>query len=219
MALTAVVNLKGGSGKTTWAKELAALLASHGLLAKSLDLNPENGDLSAWAELSGIPCRPLYPADLGLLEQAARSPQWFVADCPPWEGPEVRTALAYSAGLVVPVGPSLQDLRGLGRTLDLIRAAKSEANPELRVAIVGTNYRPNVGLWRSWSEALEGAACPEEGIHLAGLVQQRQLLVDSFGRGTAACDAANAAGAEVRQTLSRIAEILNIPIPVIQEEL
>ena len=219
--LISLVSIKGGSGKTTYAKELAALLGEFSLLGKALDLNPENGDLGTWAELAGVPCRSLYPADLGLLEQAAKGAQIYVADCPPWEGEETRTALAYSAGIVVPVGPSLQDLRGLGRTLDLVRAAKAEANPELRVALVGTNYRPNTGLWRSWAEAVEAAASPDEGIYLAGLVQQRQALVDTFGKGTAACQQPNAAGVEVREVLCRAAEILgiDIPVPTTQEAL
>ena len=213
MPTISVVNLKGGSGKTTTCKELGALLFDLGLLAKLIDANPENGDLSVWAEEAGIPCRSLYPADLGLLEQAARSPQYYLMDCPPWEGPETRAALAYSAGIVVPVGPSLQDLRGLGRTMDLIRVAKAEANPELRVALVGTNYRPNTGLWRPWAEAIRAAASPEEGIEVAGLVQSRQLVVDTFGKGTAACRAENAAGAEVREVLAQVARILGLPIP------
>jgi len=216
--LTSFVSIKGGSGKSTYSKELTALLHSFGLLAKAIDLNPENGDLSAWAELAGIPCRSLYPADLGLLEQAARGPQNYVADCPPWEGEETRMALAFSAGIVIPVGPSHQDLRGLGRTLALVREAKVEVNPELRVVIVGTNYRPNTGLWRSWAEAVEASASPEEGIHFAGLVQQRQALVDAFGRGEAACALPSAAGAEVRQVLCRAAEILGLDLPLSSTE-
>ncbi|WLT32769.1 ParA family protein [Geothrix sp. PMB-07] len=219
--LISLINLKGGSGKTTYSKELAALLAEFGLLAKGLDLNPENGDFGAWAELATLPCRSLYPADLGLLEQAAKGKQTYIADCPPWEGEETRTALAYSAGILVPVGPSPQDLRGLGRTLDLVRAAKANANPELRVAILGTNYRANTGWWRSWAAAVEAAASPEEGIFFAGLVQERQGLVDAFGRGVAACQQPNAAGVEVREAMLRVVEILGlgIPAPVVQEVL
>ncbi|WLT30635.1 ParA family protein [Geothrix sp. PMB-07] len=216
--LISLINLKGGSGKTTYSKELASLLAEYGLLAKGLDLNPENGDFRAWAELAAVPCRSLYPTDLGLLEQAAKGKQIFVADCPPWEGEETRTALAYSAGILVPVGPSPQDLRGLGRTLDLVRAAKAGANPEMRVAILGTNYRANTGWWRNWAGALEASASPEEDIHFAGLVQERQGLVDAFGRGIAACQQPNAAGVEVREAMVRVAEILGLDIPFAVKE-
>lgn len=219
--LISLVSIKGGSGKTTWAREWIALLNEHGLLEKALDLNPENGDLAAWCQLADIPCRSLYPGDLRLLEQAARASRFYVADCPPWEGPETAAALAYSVGVIVPVGPSLQDLRGLGRTLDLVRVARADVNPDLRTAIIGTNFRPNTGLWRGWAEAIEVVTSPEERVHLAHLVQQRQALVDAYGKGTAASRLPNAAGAEIREALSQVARILEIPIPglVLEEAL
>lgn len=85
--LISFVSIKGGSGKTTWARELTALLAGQGLLERALDLNPENGDLAAWCQLAEIPCRSLYPGDLNLLEQAASGPRFYVADVLPGRGP------------------------------------------------------------------------------------------------------------------------------------
>lgn len=216
--LISFVSIKGGSGKTTWARELTALLAGQGLLERALDLNPENGDLAAWCQLAEIPCRSLYPGDLNLLEQAASGPRFYVADCPPWEGPETIAALAYSAGVIVPVGPSYQDLRGLGRTLDLIRVARSEVNPELRAAILGTNFRPNTGLRRGWAEAIEAAVSQEEGVFLAGPVQQRQALVEAYGNGSAACRLPNAAGAEIRAALAQIAKGLDLSVSGLMSE-
>jgi len=202
MPLIAVVNTKGGQGKTTWACALAAVLQ-----AELLDANPENGEAEAWAKLSGHPCRFIYPDRLEDLESASEGRAWAVVDCPPWDGKETRAALALSCVALVPVASGYQDLRGLARMMKLIREAKNQANPALRTAIIG-NGRRAVAFTETWEAALQGYDQPKQGCHYLGSVPQRQAIVDAFGAGLPAFQAGEPAAHEVRDILTKFVVLL-----------
>lgn len=176
--LYSIVNLKGGQGKTLWSAQLAPYFE-----ANLLDLNPENGDAAFWAQLGGYPCREVHAAEVGaVLQEAAASKITHVADCPPWEGPETRSALAFSQAVLVPVGPAPQDVRGLVRLMDLVHQAKEKANPSLRVGILGTGQIP-CAFAEAWEEALKSHHHPRQGVHFLGSVPRRQDLLTAFGAG------------------------------------
>jgi cellulose biosynthesis protein BcsQ len=201
--LIAVVNTKGGQGKTTWACAVAAFLA-----AELLDANPENGDAEAWAKLAGHPARSIYPDRLAQeLEAAAEARTWAVVDCPPWDGKETRAALALAHIAIIPVAAGYQDLRGLARMSKLAREAKEKANPALRIAIIGNGRRPSA-FAETWKTALQGYHQPKQGIHYLGSVPQRQAIVDAFGAGIPAFLSAEPAAHEVREVLGLLTTLL-----------
>lgn len=197
MTLWTVANIKGGQCKTTLATSLAAYMG-----VELLDANPENGDSFYWSQITGRPCRLVYPDSLDELEKAGRSKKLFVADCPPWEGLETRAALAHAKVALVPVASGFQDLRGLARMIDLIQEAREQANPRLRVAIVGT-LRRSTNFAKTWGDVLQGYHRPKDGLYFLGTLPQRQPVVDAFGAGLPAQEAAGQAGAEVREFLDR----------------
>lgn len=202
MPLVAVANTKGGQGKTTWACALAAFLE-----AELLDANPENGDAEAWAKLAGHPCRFVYPDRLEQLQAASEAKEWAVVDCPPWDGRETRAALALSRAVLVPVAAGYQDLRGLARMVTLAQEAKEQANPSLKVAILG-NGRRAVAFTETWEKALHDQHHPKEGKHYLGSVPQRQAIVDAFGAGLPAFLAGEPAAHEVKEILSKFVALL-----------
>lgn len=202
MPLIAVAGTKGGQGKTIWACAMAALLN-----AELLDANPENGDAEAWARLAGHPCRSIYPDNLGELEDAAGANPWTVMDCPPWDGTETRTALAYARAVLVPVASGYQDLRGLARTATLIRKAKEMANPSLKTFVLG-NGRRAVGFTRAWEEALSSYHDPRGAFFYLGSIPQRQGIVEAFGAGLPAYLAAGPAAQEAKVVLNKMVILL-----------
>jgi cellulose biosynthesis protein BcsQ len=201
--LIAVANTKGGQGKTTWACALAAFLE-----AELLDANPENGDAEAWAKLAGHACRFVYPDRLEDLEAAAAAKTWAVVDCPPWDGRETRAALALSHAVLVPVAAGYQDLRGLARMAILAREAQSQANPHLKVAIIGNGRRAGVTFTDTWEKALHDHHHPKEGVHYLGSIPQRQAIVDAFGAGLPAFLAGDPAGHEAKDILTKFVGLL-----------
>jgi len=205
MPTIAVANTKGGQGKTTLACALAAFLEG-----TILDANPENADAWHWAQQAGIPCQQVYADNLDqVLVEAYKSKQWSVIDCPPTANTETRAAIGISKLVVVPVGAGYQDIRGLGRMIDLIKEAKAngQTQPGLQVAIVG-NGRRAVAFSEAWEQGLARYHHPKEGIHFVGIIPQRQGIVDGYFEGKPAFLVGEPAGSEVTKVLHALVALL-----------
>lgn len=193
--LISSVNFKGGQGKSLWTAILAAWLGKD---AGVLDLDPKQGDAHAWAQKNGRPSSLVWSKDLKVaLQGAAKSPDWYVADCPPHEGEETRLALQLSSIVVIPVVPAgAQDARAWGRMQDAIKDAKV-VNPGLKVAAV-LNASRQTALSKEFVTMLQEWHAPREGRAVLGVVPQRVALSEAFGAGTAPKDEA------VAQVLSKL---------------
>jgi chromosome partitioning protein len=146
----AVVNLKGGVGKTITSVHLAANL---GRLAPTLlvDADPQ-GSAASWAALA--PDLPFTTIALGVPTLGSRLPRetagfaHVVIDTPPGDTVIVRAAVQFCQAVLLPVQPTLQDLNRLRPTLELIVGAGND--PEL--VVVMTRVRSGT---RSVREARE----------------------------------------------------------------
>jgi len=173
----AVVNLKGGSGKTVTAIHLAAALSGHDRTLL-VDADPQGSALS-WSEEAGdlpfavvsLPVRDLHRRVDRLLPGIAHT----VIDTPPGDRAIVRSAIAASEVVIVPIPPSVMDLDRLRPTLDLIEEV--EVLTPLRVFVLLTRVRAATKSGRVTREVLE-----EIGVSLLDAqIPLRESLNTSFG--------------------------------------
>jgi chromosome partitioning protein len=128
----AVVNLKGGTGKTTTSVFLAASLQRSGERTLLVDADPQASAL-AWSEAAGewpIPTigmpRPVLHRQV---PEVGRGYEHVVMDCPPADIAIVRSALLVADLVVMPMAPSMMDLNRLGPTLSLLDDVAPQNEP------------------------------------------------------------------------------------------
>lgn len=138
----AVVNLKGGTGKTTTAMLLATALGERGRTLL-VDADPQGSALS-WSEQAvklpfsviGLPVKDVHLR----LPEIGQGYEFIVVDTPPGDASIVRSSLLAVSHALLPIPPALIDLDRLRPTMELIAEAEAH-NPNLSVSVVLTKVR------------------------------------------------------------------------------
>lgn len=129
VAVIAVGNLKGGTGKSTLAVNLAAALAGRSRVLL-LDADTQ-GTASSWAEQGGLP----MPVQALPLDSEREAERWaarvraadadlVVIDCPPHLDAATAAAFAVADLVVIPVTASGADLIATARAVELLHGAR-----------------------------------------------------------------------------------------------
>jgi chromosome partitioning protein len=153
---TAVVNIKGGPGKTTTAMHLGASLVEDGNgSVVVIDGDMEQGSAQKWVrEFMRSHPGEAFPFDVVTPDLLVGEWRWYVVDTPPHDAGAVSAALLEADLAVVPVSPTMMDLAQVPDTQAAIEAARRE-NPKLRVAYLLTKVRYGTLEAREGRQALE----------------------------------------------------------------
>ena len=168
--IIAVVNQKGGVGKTTLSIHLADGLAKAGRKVTLIDADAQNSSL-LWSALRegadifpvlGMPKDTLYQEIQGL----SSGFDDIVIDGPPRVASVLKAAIASADAVLVPVKPSSLDVWAATDVVKLIQEVQV-FKPDLKASFVINERRPNTRLARDVTEALKLIGLPvcETSIH------------------------------------------------------
>ena len=152
MTVIVVANLKGGTGKTTIAVNLACSLSrSRDVLLVDAD---QQGSSLAWAEYDGLPVevralplenpRGAQGWQKKVLKEADKLA--VVVDCPPHLQGATQAAINIADLVVVPVTPSRADVLATTRAVDMVRTARGRKSRPICLLVPSkVDTRTNVG--------------------------------------------------------------------------
>jgi chromosome partitioning protein len=147
--LFAVVNQKGGVGKSTTSVNLTACLAELGMKVLLVDLDPQGNATSGFGLNKNEREHCIYSALLEDVETRLKQTlasveddfDVVIIDCPPSLGLLTINALTAANRLIIPIQCEYYALEGLSKLLDSIRLVKTHLNPELEIfGVVMTMY-------------------------------------------------------------------------------
>lgn len=185
--VVALLNQKGGVGKTTLAVHLATALARKNLKLLLVDADPQGSALDWAAARQG---KPLFPV-VGLpkssihkeLPSIAANYDFVVIDGPPRVYEVARSAIMASDLVLIPVQPSPYDVWAAKEIVDLLTEAEA-FKPRMRSAFVINRKIVNTAIGRDVNDALSDY--PVAVLHNA--VCQRVAFAESAAQGRTVFD-------------------------------
>ncbi len=156
MPVIALLNQKGGVGKTTLSIHIATALAGNGRVLL-IDADPQGSALDWSAQRSAPPRFPVIGLPKPTLhrEMPAISSgyDWIIIDGPPRVNELARSAIAASDIVLIPVQPSPFDVWAAQDIIDIVSEC-SVLKPDLHTRFVINRLFPNTMLGSEVSEAL-----------------------------------------------------------------
>jgi len=182
MRTIALINAKGGCGKTTVATALASALAWDGHAVALADMDPQRSSADWLAQ------RPdTAPAIAGVVDFQSRPPadtDTLILDTPAGlAGSELEQIVKKAQTVLVPVMPSPVDMRAAWRFLSDLQEMKAIRSGQTAIGLVANRVRPQTIIYRELTGFLDGFRVP-----VVGQLRDTMNYVRAFEKGLSVAD-------------------------------
>lgn len=181
--IIALINQKGGTGKTCTAVHLAYWLSQKKKESVQLIDTDAQASSSTWVQSLniGLPCYPLFdPNELAeKTPELAKQTQYTVIDGAGSISELTRVILYYANLALVPCRPTALDLHSSNSVVRLINQARGFRGSNLKAATFISCAIPRTKLKEEAAEAL--SKIPGV-VLLRTIIHQRQAVADAFGQ-------------------------------------
>lgn len=208
MRVIAVLNQKGGAGKTTIATHLARALQLEGHKVLLIDSDPQ-GSARDWAAVDEAQPLPVVGIDRPTIERDLKSiaPHDFVViDGAPQAADLAISAIKAAHLVIIPVQPSPYDIWAASDLVDLVKQRIEVTDGALRAAFVVSRHIAGTKLGGEITEALEGYGLPV----MTTKIGQRVAFPGTAAKGTTVLDSepSSDAAAEIRDLANEVIHLL-----------
>lgn len=209
MKVIAVLNQKGGAGKTTIATHLARALQLDGADVLLVDSDPQ-GSARDWAAVREDQPVPVVGIDRPTIERDLKSvarKDFVVIDGAPQAHDLAVSAIKAAQFILIPVQPSPYDIWATADLVELVKQRIELTDGALRAAFVISRAIKNTKIGEEITEALSGYGLPV----LASRVTQRVIYPGTAASGITVFDKEpqGEAAEEIRALAAELKQLLN----------